>query len=57
MIKAFNYFHRFALFDLKTIRPIENLSKENCEGSSHFWFSFYMSLEESQGTLLGTIFG
>ena len=45
MIKAFNYFHRPAFFNLKPIKPIKNLPKENYEGSSHLRFIFYMSLE------------
>ena len=45
MIIAFNQFHRLALFNLKPIRPIKNLSKMNDEGSFHFCFICYMSLE------------
>ena len=45
MIKVSNYFHRSALINLKPIKPIKNLPKANDEGSSHFWFIFYMSWE------------
>ena len=45
MMKVFNYFHSSALINLKSIKPIKNLSKANDEGSSHFWFIFYLSWE------------
>ena len=45
IIKVFSYFHSSALINLKQSKPIKNLLKANDEGSSHFWVTFYISLD------------